>query len=195
MAMVLKGDLSGGGISSAIALLEKEGTDSDNLVNSIDEFFTSTADSLTGAAYSEAKAKMQSLVPIIKARKQAGTALAAAIRSACSTMSSYMGEYSKLDDDMIDDLEAQIEDINATISSIEASLNKVDEEGRHYRASDGGQIASLQDQIAKINKELEKLKGLAAADAGAYGQIEGAGSDVLSFSSGVSSFNKSNVSV
>ena len=167
---VYKADLNCSQISS---LLDADIQDTDKLIAELNSFITGTKNSLTGQAYDVAREEIESFIPILEQRKISANEIKNAILSATSSLSGYMGPYDYLDDSNLETLEAEISNIRASYENIKAEYNEKYNKNFLTKAYLNHELSSLSNQcssqIAQLQDEIDKIKGLAGADASAYG--------------------------
>lgn len=197
MAKAIQGELTGGGISSMVAMLEQEANDTQNLYSAVNGFIEGTKATLTGPAYDAAREKMVLYLQDIKSRQATAAALASAISQGASSLASYMGEYAVLDDKDIPEIEAQIKNLEKqiesarqTISALRSSSNEKEKESiGHYEQ----QISAWEATKKELEKKLERLKGLAGADSAAFGSTASASSQVAQLTASVAGIKVSKI--
>lgn len=197
MAKAIKGELSGGGIASAVAMLEAEAADTQNLISAINSFIDGTTTTLTGAGYDAARQKMALYLEDARSRQKIAAELASAITQGASSLAGYMGEYSILDDADIPEIESQIKTLESQIANARATLTSLesssDESTRSSAASYAQQISAWEATKAELQKKLDRLIGLAGADASAFGAVSSAASQVSQYSASVEGISVSTI--
>lgn len=197
MAVVFSSDLSGGSISSVVSMLENEAADAQNLINSINSFIEGTKSSLTGKGYDMARQKMAMYTQDLKVRKQIAMDLANAISQGASSLLGYMEEFSKLDDSEILELENEIRKLDCNIANARATLRKIvlnsdeddDKSIGYYRR----QISYWENAKKELDRKLEKLIGLAAADGAAFAGVESVGDQVAQYGASIDGISISSI--
>lgn len=197
MAVVFSSDLSGGSISSVVSMLENEAADAQNLINSINSFIEGTKSSLTGKGYDMARQKMAMYTRDLKVRKQIAMDLANAISQGASSLLGYMEEFSKLDDSEILELENEIRKLDYNIANARATLQKIvlnsdeddDKSIGYYRR----QISYWENAKKELDRKLEKLIGLAAADGAAFARVESVGDQVAQYGASIDGISISSI--
>lgn len=195
MAKIIAGELSGGAVATAISLLENEATDAETLKATINSFITGTTDKLTGPAYDAVRAKAESYITILTTRARIARELSSAITSAVSEMSAYVDGYNELDDSKLADITSELNSINSTISQIKYNYNNTQSSDETPKSTAGysSLIAPYVAQYNELTKLKEKLAGLAAADASAYGKLNSLTMEVTSYSTTISTTKPSSV--
>ena len=200
MAMVLSGDLSGSAISSAVALLEAEVADTTNLINAINSFIEDSTTTLKGKSYDAARQKLGLYLADIKSRQSIATELATAISEGAASMAGYMEGYSKLDDAEIDEIEAEIRSLESKISGARQTIYNINQSNENsenlvsvsfYRQ----QISTWESAIEELNKDLDKLVNLEAADSSAFSGVSGACESIVKYSASVEGIRVSSINV
>ena len=171
---VYKSDLNSAQISS---LLDSDIQDTDNLIAELNSFINGTTKSLTGPAYDVAREEIASYIPILEQRKIAAIEMKNAISNATSSLSGYMGPYDYLDDSNLEILENEISKIKASYENIKAEYTEKYDKNFLTKAYLNHELSSINNQcasqIAPLQDEIEKIKGLAGADSAAYGCLSG----------------------
>ena len=197
MAVVFSEDLSGGGISSIVSMLESEADDAQKLINAINSFINGTTTALTGKAYDLARQKMGMYVQDLTARKQVAMDLAAAISQGASSLLGYMEEFSKLDDSEIVELESQIKKLDSQIWSAKNTLYKIwnstDQDDDKYIGYYQRQINYWEGTKKDLDRKLEKLLGLAGADGAAFAGVESVGDQVAQYGASIDGISISSI--
>ena len=197
MAIAIKGELTGGAIASVAAMLEADAADTQNLISAINSFIEGTTTTLTGAGYDAARQKMALYAEDARTRQRLATELASAITSGASSLAGYMGEYSYLDDSEIPAIESQIKTLEAQINNARATLASLqssdDPETRASAASYAQQITAWEATKKELQKKLDRLIGLAGADAAAFGAVQGAASQVAQYGASVQGIKVSTI--
>ena len=169
---VYKSDLNSSQIAS---LLDKDIQDTDKLITEINNFISGTKNSLTGPAYEAARNEIASFITILEQRKTTANEMKNAISSAMSSLSGYMGPYDYLDDSNLEILNKEINNIRASYENIKSEYTKKYDKNIFTRVYLNHEIKTLNNQcaaqIAPLQDEIEKIKGLAGADASAYGNL------------------------
>lgn len=167
---VYKSDLNCAQISS---LLDSDIQDTDKLIAELNSFITGSTQTLTGQAYEVAREEIASYIPILEQRKTSANEIKNAILSATSSLSGYMGPYDYLDDSNLEILEREINNIRASYENIKAECSEKYNKNILTQALLNHELSSISNQcaaqIAPLQDEIEKIKGLAGADSAAYG--------------------------
>ena len=161
--------------SKLISLLERDIQDTERLITELNSFVTGTKTTLTGSAYDTARSEVENYINILAQRKNTATEIKAAISNSTSSLSSYMGKYDYLDDSELSTLDGEISNIRASYSSIKANYRQKYQKNFITRIYLNWALSSLdkqcENQIAPIQDEINKIKGLSSADATAYGYL------------------------
>lgn len=167
---VYKSDLNCAQISS---LLDADIQDTDKLIAELNSFITGTKQTLTGPAYDFAREEIEAFIPILEQRKTSANEIKNAISNATSSLSGYMGAYDYLDDSNLEILENEIRNIKASYENIKSEYSEKYNKNFLTKAFLNHELSSISNQcasqIAPLQEEIEKIKGLAGADASAYG--------------------------
>lgn len=185
MAQIYKDELNDASIENALSLLENDARDVDSLLSAISSFVDGTKDKLQGPSYDAMRTKLQSYTSFLLKRKQITASLVDAINSGVIAMSNYMDEYSKLDEAEIPNVEQQISSLKQVIASYSGATS----------AEDKAQLSLKIEELAKLEKYLEKLEKLPAADQSAYLPLESIESQIDSYSSALSDVTVSTVTL
>lgn len=164
---VSKGDIHAVSSSSLCRLLKKDADDCDSIKRAVTHFINYSSHELSGPAYDAARNEMQQYLPILDQRKRKANNLAAAIKSGCSNLSSYMGRFSELDESLREQYVTELNSLKATLASL-GSSNKKTNMFDYWRT-----YFNCKRIIEEHEEYLAKLDGLPGADAGAYGMISG----------------------
>ena len=167
---VYKSDLNCAQLAS---LLDSDIQDTDKLIAELNSFVTGTTQSLTGPAYDVAREEIASFIPILEQRKTSANEIKNAISNATSSLSGYMGPYDYLDDSNLETLENEIKSIRASYETIKAEYSESHNKNFLTEAFINRELSNISNQcaaqIAPLQDEIEKIKGLAGADSAAYG--------------------------
>ena len=171
---VYKADLNS---SNFIALLDSDIRDTDNLINELNSFISGSVNTLTGNAYDVAREEIESFVSILNQRKSTANELKSAIFNAMSSLSGYMGSYDYLDDSELETLNNEINNIRASYENIKEGYREEADNSLIKKVFLNKELTNIDKEcsglIAPLLDEIEKIKGLAGADASAYGCLSG----------------------
>ncbi len=199
MAIVYQSDLSGGAISGMVSALESEAESVESLMGAINSFVNDSTTSLVGEGYNAARSKMGLYVEDIQSRKRIAAQLASAISSGAASLAGYMGEYSMLDTDQIPEIEERIRQLKTQIQNARNTINNLVNNAKPgENLVLGGYYSSINywsSTVAELEKKLERLIGLGAADGGAFGGVQGLAGDVSKFAASVEGIQVSSIYV
>lgn len=161
--------------SKLISLLDSDIQDTDKLITELSSFVTNTKTTLTGPAYDTARKEVETYIKILNQRKITANEIKTAISNSTSSLSSYMGQYDYLDDSDLSILNSEIQSIKSSYNSIKNSYRQKYQKNIFTRIYLNWALSNLDkqcaNQIAPIQDEINKIKGLASADATAYGYL------------------------
>ena len=170
---VVKADLDS--FKSFLTLFDKEMSDCQKMNNTLDSFISELSAKFSGAAYDSISEKINVYKECNLSREKTSSELKSKITSALDSLSSYMEGYSYLDTAELDSIKAKRANCQANYNNILSAINNA---SRNTDLSGlRSQLAALESQLIEIDKLIEKLEGLPAADASAF-----AGIDSISFS-------------
>ena len=170
---VVKADLDS--FKSFLTLFDKEMSDCQKMNNTLDSFISELSAKFSGAAYDSISEKINVYKECNLSREKTSSELKSKITSALDSLSSYMEGYSYLDTAELDSIKAKRANCQANYNNILSAINNA---SRNTDLSGlRSQFAALEAQLIEIDKLIEKLEGLPAADASAF-----AGIDSISFS-------------
>lgn len=182
-------------LSQTAALLDNEVSDTDKVINAINNFVTTSTSTLRGEAYDAARKKIESYISILEQRKSLAKELSQAISSALSSMSAFMGEYSELDDSQIVEIKTEINNINSTMEQITYSYNQAIASGTEVNYNINSVLSPYITAGQELSKLLEKLLILGAIDDMAYAGIESVASLTASYSATINSIEETSIEV
>ena len=196
MACVSKGDLAS--VSSVVASLENDDSDTTNLINAINGFINDSQNTLIGAGYNAARQKMGLYLENVQSRQKISAQLASAISSGAASLAGYMGEYDVLDDSEIEEIAAEIDTLKSKISSARQTIYQItiSNETSENPISTSyyyGCINNWNNMLAELEKKLERLIGLGAADAAAFGEVNAACGDVAKYDASIQGIKISSI--
>lgn len=170
---VVKADLDS--FKSFLTLFDKEMSDCQKMNNTLDSFISELSAKFSGAAFDSISEKITVYKECNLSREKTSSELKSKISSALDSLSSYMEGYSYLDTAELDSIKAKRATCEANYNNILSAINNASKNTdlNSLRA----QLSALEDQLIEIDKLIEKLEGLPAADASAF-----AGIDSVSFS-------------
>lgn len=164
--------------SQITSLLDSDIQDTDRLIAELNSFVTGTINTLTGEAYDTARSEIESYISMLNQRKTTANEIKTAISNATSSLSGYMGPYDYLDDSDLEILNNEIDNIRASYENIKANLRASYDKNFLTRIYLNWALSNANKQcaaqIAPLQDEIEKIKGLAGADSAAYGYLSSA---------------------
>ncbi len=196
MAKVVNSELTGGGISRMISLLEGEATSTAALNKAISSFMYDSSSSLIGKSYDTARSKMSLYLQDVETRSTLAAELASAISSGAESLSGYMEGYDMLDDSEIPEIESSISSLKQEISSAQATIRSLKlKDPKANVSAYTSSISSCQAYLTELEKKLEKLKGLGAADSAAFSEAMALADGVAKFSASVEGIQVSSITL
>lgn len=196
MAKVVSSELTGSSISGMVSLLEADSTSTVALNDAISSFMNDSSASLVGKSFDAARNKMNLYLQDVGTRKSLASELASAISDGAESLAGYMDGYDMLDDseipeieESINSLKQKITDVQLTISSIQSKDPSADVSS--YTAT----IDSCKASLAELEKKLEKLKGLGAADSAAFSAAMSLADSVAKFGASVEGIQVSSITL
>lgn len=173
---VVKADLDS--FRSFLSLFDKEMSDSQKINNTLDSFASDLSRKFSGAAYDEIANKLTVYKESNLSREKTSSELKSKISAALDSLSSYMEGYSYLDTEELDALKVNRANCQANYNNILSAVNNSRNNSNLSLLK--SQLSSLAAQLQEIDKLIEKLEGLPAADASAFSGI-----DSISFGTGL----------
>lgn len=196
MAKVVNSELTGGGISRMVSLLDAEATSTDALNKAISSFMYDSSSTLVGKSYDAARSKMNLYLQDVGTRSTLAAELASAISSGAESLSGYMEGYDMLDDSEIPEMESTISSLKQKISSAQATIRSIKQKDPKANVSSyTSNISYCQSYLAELEKKLEKLKGLGAADSAAFSEAMALADSVAKFSASVEGIQVSSITL
>lgn len=174
---VVKSDLES--FKSFLTLFDKEISDSQKINNTLDNFTSELSNKFSGAAFDEISKKINVYKECNLSREKTSSELKSKISSALDSLSSYMDGYSYLDTEELDELKVKRANCQTNYNNILNAINRANSKSTNLSLL-RSQLASLEVQLQEIDKLIEKLEGLPAADASAFAGIDG-----ISFGTGL----------
>ena len=122
MTLLKKSDLNEANNMSSVLLsrLVSDQEDAQEMINSIQEFISSSSSQLKGEAYDAVRTHMETYIPILQMRIKVAASLIDAVRNANNAMMDYMEDESVLN---TDDLDALYTEYNSYTAAAQKSLN------------------------------------------------------------------------
>lgn len=173
---VVKADLDS--FKSFLTLFDKEIADSEKINNTFDSFTSDLSSKFSGDGYKAISDKITVYKECNLSRQKTSSELKSKISTALDSLISYMEGYSYLDTEELDELKVQRTNLQSNYNSILSAINNT--KNIFNLASLKAQLSSLEAQLKEVDKLIEKLEGLPAADASAFAGIDG-----ISFGSGI----------
>lgn len=173
---VVKADLDS--FKSFLTLFDKEIADSEKINNTFDSFTSDLSGKFSGDGYKAISDKITVYKECNLSRQKTSSELKSKISAALDSLISYMEGYSYLDTEELDELKVQRTNLQSNYNSILSAINNT--KNIFNLASLKAQLSSLEAQLKEVDKLIEKLEGLPAADASAFAGIDG-----ISFGSGI----------
>lgn len=165
---VVKADLDS--FKSFLNLFDKEITDSQKINNTLDNFTSVLSNKFSGEVYDEVSKKIAVYKECNLSREKTSSELKSKISSALDSLSSYMEGYSYLDTEELDELKVKRTNCQTNYNNILSAINSSTKDSNLSLLR--SQLASLEVQLQEIDKLIEKLEGLSAADASAFAGID-----------------------
>lgn len=185
MAKVVSSELTGSGISGMVSLLEADSTSTVALNDAISSFMNDSSASLVGKSFDAARSKMNLYLQDVGTRKSLATELASAISDGAESLAGYMEGYDMLDDSEIPEIEENITSLKQRISDAQSTISTIQSKDSNADVSSyTATIDTCKASLVELEKKLEKLKGLGAADSSAF-------SAAMSLADGVAKFGAS----
>lgn len=174
---VVKADLDS--FKSFLSLFDKEMADSRKINNTLDSFTSDLSRKFSGGAYDEIAKKIAVFKESNLSREKTSGELKSKISAALDSLSAYMDGYSYLDTEELDELKTKRANCQSNYNNILSAINSSNSNSTNLNSL-RSQLASLEVQLQEIDKLIEKLEGLPAADASAFAGIDG-----ISFGTGI----------
>ena len=166
---VVKADLDS--FKSFLNLFDKEITDSQKINNTLDNFTSVLSNKFSGEVYDEVSKKIAVYKECNLSREKTSSELKSKISSALDSLSSYMEGYSYLDTEELDELKVKRANCQTNYINILSAINSSTSKNSDLSLL-RSQLDSLGVQLQEIDKLIEKLEGLPAADASAFAGID-----------------------
>ena len=173
---VVKADLDS--FKSFLSLFDKEISDSQKINNTLDNFISELSKKFSGAAFDEISNKINVYKECNLSREKTSSELKNKISQALDSLSTYMDGYSYLDTEELEALKTKRANCQTNYNNILSAINRADKNSNLSLLK--SQLASLESQLQEIDKLIDKLEGLPAADASAFAGIDG-----ISFGNGL----------
>ena len=188
MSVVYAGDLSDAmSASAAINSLNADKEDAASMINALQDFISNTSGRLIGAGYDSVRNHLESYIGVLESRIRIADELIGGIKSACSSLLSYMDGESKLDTSELEMYYTKQTNLNNRLNSLESAIANYDPDEDEV---DIGSLINAYNACELELKEVERmialLEGLDAADSAAYGAYTGSGAGLSSLSGSVS---------
>lgn len=177
MSRVVKSELRSMANSNIVSLLRQDSNDARALRSSIEKFINGSTRKLTGPNYDLARELMSQYVPLLRQRENISEQLASAIKGGCNSLAGYMGRFAILDEAEREEYESNLREAQDTLNY----LNSIDWTDEDFHFFDyWGTYFNCKRIIKLCTEYLEKLDGLAGADASAYEPISSLASSLTS---------------
>lgn len=186
MTLIVKGDLSKCDSTVGSAMADSEFVTLKKVSTAIEKFITTSESKLKGDSWDKVRAKLNIYITVIGLRQLIVEQFGPSSSSATSYLSNYMEEYSELDDSKLAEQENKLAALKSKINGLESALEgaKAAEEEELVKniknLINGNRIA-----IKELEPYIEKLRGLAAADAAASSKLSDASGEVSNFGKGL----------
>lgn len=190
MSVVYSGDLAQAmSASSAINSLNADKEDATAMINAIQDFIYNTTGNLVGKGYDQVRSHLEGYIGMLESRIKVADDLIGGIKSACSSLLTYMDGESKLDTSELPFYLDRLNNLNNRLYSLAAAINSYDpDESGVSLSSLLSAYSSCENEIKEVKRMIDLLENLDAADAGAYASY-------LNSDQGLSTLNSSVVGV
>ncbi len=190
MSLLLQSDLSSANKSKAITCLTNDIDDTKKLLASVENFISGSTEQLKGASFDAVRAHMQVYVDALNKRINCAENMIAAIKSANSTMSSFMDGESKLDTSETETVRNQMKAYNSAANAYLGRYNNYDSmRERISRESLYGLYNESLGNAKRKEKILKLLEQLDSKDAATLATLNASTDDVASFKTAVGSIS------
>ena len=188
MPLLRKGDLTLANSSGAFMnALMNDQEDTQDLINNINEFISSSTDHLKGDAYDAVRAHLETYIPILQIRIKTASSIMDALKSANNSMIDYMESESVLDTSELEGLQSEY---NTYRNLAERSLSYIDgyvtQEAKDEARAQAYRYNSMADGL---KKKIELLENLASKDNAVYNSLSSLESEITAFKNVVSDIN------
>jgi hypothetical protein len=190
MSLLLQSDLSSANKSKAITSLTNDIDDSKKLLASVENFISGSTEHLKGESFDAVRTHMQVYVDALNKRINCAENMIAAIKSANSTMTSFMDGESKLDTSETETVRNQMTAYNSAANSYLGRYNNYDSVvERISRESLYNLYNEALGNAKKKEKILKLLEQLDSKDAATLATLNSSTDDVSSFKTAVGSIS------
>lgn len=195
MSVVYSGDLSSAmSGSNIINGLNADKEDTKSMINALQDFISNTTDKLVGEGYDSVRQHLQGYITILEARMKIADDIIAAIKSACSTMITYMDGEAKLDTNDLESYKSQLIKLQNKLDGLVYSINNYDPDTAEVSLSSlRASYFQCMNDIKDVKRMIDLLENLDAADAGAYGSYMSSEQGITSLSNGTSNISTINI--
>lgn len=188
MPLLSKSDLELANSSGAyINALISDQEDTQEMINAIQEFVSSSSEHLKGEAYDAVRAHLETYIPVLQMRIKTATSIMEAIKSANSSMIDYMEEENVLDTSELEKLYSEYNSYTATAQERLNSANAyVTQDAKNRAMSEYDQYTRL---AKKTSKKIQLLEGLASKDNSVYSSLSALEGEIMAYKNAISDIN------
>ncbi len=196
MTVLYKNDLETANSLAALNALDNEEESAQKLIEAISNFIEESNFKLKGETWDKARSKLSSYIDALNLRIKVITGLKANIKRANDSLINYMGIYTELNTDKLEELlqlrksyENNVYSARIKLHNLNTDLNEKDGATVIERNRLSNVIRKFSSLIDEINPKIEKIEKLGMADINAYSILSDTISDIASYSSKVSSIS------
>ncbi len=187
MAYVTKSDLSACNSNINAAMANSDFVTLSKVADEIDKFISDSQTKLQGSGWDKVRDKLNIYLITMGLRSLVVSNLGTNSSSAISYLTNYLGEYDALDDSKTGEQEKLLANANSSLNSWEGKYNSAIADGDEVSMKNAlNEMNKIRGRIRELEKLVDKLKSLSAADNAAVSHLEGSSSDVTKFGKGLS---------
>lgn len=193
LTVIYKADLNDANSLDALQNLENECGQTKSLIAAIEDFISSSSTRLHGTSWDSVRSKLSLYLNALNLRYSIASSLAGDIKKANNSLSSYMGPYTELNTQYLEELNrlrVQYKNnlYNARtqyINLLNFTMEEVEQEKNIYVAL--REINRYSNLVSELDSKIEKIEGLEMADINAYSTLSSAIVDIAAYNAQVSS--------
>lgn len=188
MTLLKKSDLQSANSSGTfMSALISDQEDAQELINSIQDFISSSTDYLKGDAYDAVRAHLETYIPILQTRIKVANSIMEAIKAANNSMIDYMEGEDTLDTAELEGLRLQYNAYRGQAERSLASANAyITPEAKSQAMAEYERCSAL---AREVNKKIQLLENLDSQDNAVYASLASIEAEITAFKNAVSDIN------
>lgn len=161
--------------------------DTQEMINAIQDFVSSSSQHLKGEAYDAVRAHLETYIPVLQMRIKTATSIMEALKSANNSMIDYMEEENVLDTNELDKLYSEYNSYTATAQNRLNSANAyITQDAKNRAMSEYEQYSRL---AKKASKKIQLLEGLVSKDNSVYSGLSALEGEIMAYKNAIGDIN------